>query len=185
MASIWGKWVSAAVGAVACAGGYTYVRHRQDVHATQTSSSSSGAITTSALTLTGDIVDGIFRDDDIMGLVGNVVVKAFLHDEGIEAVKQHFQHEFTENDATVGALKRFIVDEVILDKWVSDHLVEMSILLGGKLLNRPEIWPTGTCDLLQDAALQALVEEQFLDAAKSHVYVALSNRKTPPLPSPS
>jgi hypothetical protein len=184
MASMWVKWLSAVVSTAAVTGGVTYARHRQRVRTTP-DEGSSGGLTSSALTLTSDIVDGIFRDDDIMNLVGDVVVRAFLHPEAVDAVKNHFQHEFTENDETVGALKTFIVDKVILDKWVSDHLVEMSVLLGGKLLNRPEVWPTGTCDLLKDAALEALVQEQFLEAAKNHAYVALSTRNSrPQQPSP-
>ena len=177
MTSIWVKCLSTTVGALAITGGAYYAQHRQRVRESSSlPNTTTSALTSSALTLTSDLVDGVFRDEQVMNLIGDVVVKAFLHPAAIDALKVHFQDEFTENEATVSALKTFVVDRVILDKWVSDHLVEMSVLLGRKLMNRPEVWPTGTCNLLQDAALEALAQETFLEAARNHAYIALAAR---------
>lgn len=119
-----------------------------------------------ATAVSQDILVSVLQCDATINQASDLVVKAFQHPDTKEVLKDLFTEEFTENPATVGALKEFLVDKVLVDPWVHEELVGLSTELGQAIAANETIWPGKTLDLLRDASLDALQKEQLLDEVK-------------------
>lgn len=143
--------------------GYYAVSRRLDPQ----SERPSNIVGPSASTLTNAIVESVLRDPKVVDRAVDLVVKAFLHPHATKALKEHFVSEFTDNEETLTALKKFAVNDVIQDPWVSEELILLSKRLGKQLIADPVIWPEGSLNLLKEAALEGLEQDRFKQAAVS------------------
>ena len=118
----------------------------------------------SASSLSSDVQQALVKDKNTLTLATNLVVEVFRSDQVLDALKDVFVTEFTENEATIAALKKFIVDDVINDPHVSETLIGFAQDAGLQLLTEPEIWPGRTVEVLKSAAIDGLFEEEVLAA---------------------
>lgn len=118
----------------------------------------------SASSLSSDVQQALVRDKNTLSLATNLVAEVFRSDQVLDALKDVFVTEFTENEATIASLKKFLVDDVISDPHVSETLIGFAKDAGLQLLAEPEIWPGRTVDMLKNAAIDGLFEEELLSA---------------------
>lgn len=153
------------VGVSSCAAlGYYALQHRLTPQQLPPTSTIVGP---SASVLTGAIVDSILKDPAVVDNAVSLIARSFLHPLATQALKEHFVGEFTDNDATVRALKTFVLSDVIQDPWVSEELISLARHLGKELVSDPSIWPGQSLELLRSAALEGLEQDRFRNAALS------------------
>ena len=116
----------------------------------------------SASSLSNDVQHALMKDKGTTDHAINLVVEVFKSEQVLGALKDVFVSEFTENEATIAALKKFLLDDVINDPHVRDTLIGFAQSAGLQLLAEPDIWPGKTVDLLKNAAIDGLSDEEFL-----------------------
>lgn len=124
-------------------------------------SSNSSMTASGGARLTQDVLDGILRDPRTTDGVVTLLKDVFTHEATLGALKQHFKWEFTENKATVGALNKFIVDDVVCDPFVAEQLIGIAKDLGKSLIEHPRVYPGASMELLGAAAMDALKTHRF------------------------
>eukprot|EP00758_Cryptobia_borreli_P014648 Tbor_TRINITY_DN5941_c1_g8::TRINITY_DN5941_c1_g8_i1::g.18950::m.18950 len=128
----------------------------------------------SASTLVQDLNKSLVEKETINLLV-TLILDTFQHPKAVSALKELFVDEFTQNEETLGNLKKFILDDVIKDPWVSDELIRMSKEEGLSLIAEPDIWPGESLEILKNAALDGLVDQRMKDELISTVKASINS----------
>ncbi|EAN90298.1 hypothetical protein C3747_28g44 [Trypanosoma cruzi] len=121
----------------------------------------------SAVALSSEVVDTVlFRDGETLKLLRRFVKDVGLHPDTVGTLKSYVKEEFTTNKETVGALRKFVVEDIICDTWVRDELISMSKETGKEIIQDPAIYPGLSMHLLASAAQEGLQTPAFKDALR-------------------
>jgi hypothetical protein len=110
-----------------------------------------------------DLILSVLKTDQSLRLVTELLLKAARHPEFRQELSAFLKFVFVEDPRGSAALKRFVVDQVILDPWVKDNLLGLATGLGADVMADRRIWPEGALELLQVAAADALASDTFND----------------------
>eukprot|EP00672_Neobodo_designis_P006719 CAMPEP_0174855560 /NCGR_PEP_ID=MMETSP1114-20130205/33551_1 /TAXON_ID=312471 /ORGANISM="Neobodo designis, Strain CCAP 1951/1" /LENGTH=194 /DNA_ID=CAMNT_0016090301 /DNA_START=48 /DNA_END=628 /DNA_ORIENTATION=- len=108
-----------------------------------------------------DLIISVFRDEETLGDLVKLLVRTFKDDRVKTQLTAFFKEQFTQDEQTVAALKKFLVTDVLGDAWVRDELLAFTAELGGGIANDEAVWPNQTLQTLGDASLEALQTEEF------------------------
>lgn len=117
-----------------------------------------------ASALSKDLILGVLKTEHSLKLVSALLLQACKHPDFRNELKVFLKYVFIENERGSAALKKFVVDQVILDPWVKDHLLDLVQGLGTEIMADARIWPgseAGTLSMLQDCAFTALSTDRF------------------------
>lgn len=117
-----------------------------------------------ATALSRDLILGVLKTDHSLSLVSALLLQACKHKEFRDELGTFLKFVFVESPRGSEALRKFFVDQCILDPWVRDHLLGLVKNLGAELLDDPKVWPghdVGTLALLTECAFEALAADRF------------------------
>jgi hypothetical protein len=127
--------------------------------------------------LSQDLVIKVLGADQSLRLVSELLVKAARHPDFLRALSDFLRHVFIEDPRGKEALRKFLVDDVIRDPWVLEHLLKLVDRLGADIAADSAVWPAGTVDALRVAAMDALetdtFNEELWDAVSRSLWGAL------------
>ena len=116
-----------------------------------------------AAAMSKDLILGVLRSDQCLRLVTALLLQACRHPEFKKELSAFLKYVFVEDPRGSAALKKFVVDDVILDPWVRDNLLALVSGLGKDVMNDRRVWPDQTLELLKGGALDAIVTDRFND----------------------
>ncbi|RHW72055.1 hypothetical protein DPX39_060046600 [Trypanosoma brucei equiperdum] len=130
-----------------------------------------------AVALSSEVVDNVLvRNEDSLGRLVSFVKDVSMHPSFINHLKAYAITEFTANEQTVRALRKFVVEDLICDSWVADELVSMAKDIGRDVIADPQVYPTPVLRFLGDAALDGLqtdtFKEELMTALKDSLWKA-------------
>ena len=109
-----------------------------------------------------ELILGVLKTEQSLKLVSELLLKACKHPEFKKELSAFLKEVFVTDPRGSAALKKFVVDDVILDPWVKDKLLVMVHGLGTDIMNDKKIWPDELLMvLLKDSALDALTSDTF------------------------
>ncbi|KEG14895.1 hypothetical protein DQ04_00271290 [Trypanosoma grayi] len=118
-----------------------------------------------AVALSSEVVDTVLvRDEQLQKLLRGFVKDVFLHPDVVQEIKAYVKEEFTNNEATVTALRKFIVEDIICDTWVADELISMVKEAGKEIVEDPAVHPGLTLRLIGSAAQEGLQTSTFKES---------------------
>nr|CCC91114.1 conserved hypothetical protein [Trypanosoma congolense IL3000] len=127
-----------------------------------------------AVALSSEVVDNVLiRNETSLMLVKNLVRDVLAHSAFLNHLKGYVIAEFTTNKETVSALRKFVVEDIIRDPWVSDELISMAKETGREIAGDPEVYPNLVLSLLADAAVEGLRTDTFVEALSFAVKASL------------
>ena len=120
-----------------------------------------------------DLVISVFRDEETLGDLTKLLVRTFTDARVKQDLSVFFKEQFTEDERTVAALKKFLVTDVLGDAWVRDELLAFTAELGSGIAADEAVWPNQTLATLGDAGLEALQTDEFREHATAAAISAL------------
>lgn len=112
--------------------------------------------------LSKELILGVLKTEHSLRLVSELLLRACKHPEFKKELSSFLKEVFVTDPRGSAALKKFVVDDVIMDPWVKDKLLIMVKDLGADILNDNKIWPDELLMvLLKDSALDALTSDTF------------------------
>jgi hypothetical protein len=136
-----------------------------------------------AAAMSKDLILGVLKSDHSLKLVSALLLQACKHQTFRDELAKFLKHVFVENPRGAAALKKFVVDQVILDPWVKEHLLALVKGLGDDIMSDPRIWPgmdKGLLGLLKDCAMESLTSDQFTaelyDAVRASLWGVLFDK---------
>lgn len=126
-----------------------------------------------AVALSSEVADTVLiRDEESLKLFRQFIKDVFLHPDVVECLKNYVKAEFTTNTDTITALRKFVLDHIICDTWVSDELISMAKETGRSLMEDKVVYPGLSMRLLSAATWEGLQTSEFKGAFRRALRVA-------------
>lgn len=158
--------------AIGCTGAVAGARYAYHTYVIDPPQKNEGLVQIAALALSSSVVSGTLNDTAIQRELASFGLRMLTDRTTVAELKTFFVHEFSDNTPTRANLKTFVVDDVILDGWVKDELLEVIAQVVQGLGDDPEVFPGGVLDWLGECALDGLRTNRFLGYLKRHLLAA-------------
>jgi hypothetical protein len=112
--------------------------------------------------LSKELILGVLKEEQSLRLVTQLLLAACKHPEFKAELSRFLKTVFIDDPRGSGALKKFVVDDVVLDPWVKDNLLALVKKLGSDISDDKRIYP--------DEFLMVMLKHSALDALNSDTF---------------
>lgn len=120
-----------------------------------------------AITLSSAVVERSLKNDEVVTEFKQFGLNLLGHPVVVRQLKDYFIADFTNDTATRRCLKSFVVQDVIMDSWVKDGLLDVVGNITDAVITDPDIYPSAVLHWLGDCAITGIFQERFQSALKA------------------